>query len=112
MDRHYDLIIIGTGAGGGTIAHELAPTGKKILILERGDFLPRERKTGVPKKFIKTIVTIQRAVVRSRWKKPLIPKLAIGWEETPRFMVLHCCRCGKEILKMWNTRAEFLQPGD
>lgn len=40
---HYDIIIIGTGAGGGTLAHRLAPTGKKILILERGGFLPREK---------------------------------------------------------------------
>ncbi len=42
--EHYDIIIIGTGAGGGTMAHVLAPTGKKILLLERGDFLPRERE--------------------------------------------------------------------
>lgn len=40
---HYDLIIIGTGAGGGTLAYRLASTGKKILILERGTFLPREK---------------------------------------------------------------------
>ena len=40
---HYDVIIIGTGAGGGTVAYRLAPTGKKILVLERGDFLPREK---------------------------------------------------------------------
>ena len=42
MPEHYDVIIIGTGAGGGTLAHSLAPSGKKILLLERGDFLPRE----------------------------------------------------------------------
>ena len=42
-DQHYDVIIIGTGAGGGTLAHRLAPTGKRVLILERGDYLPRER---------------------------------------------------------------------
>ena len=48
-DRHYDLIIIGTGAGGGTVAHELAPTGKKILLLERGEFLPREKANWIPK---------------------------------------------------------------
>jgi choline dehydrogenase-like flavoprotein len=42
--EHYDVIIIGTGAGGGTMAHQLAPTGNKILLLERGDFLPRERE--------------------------------------------------------------------
>jgi choline dehydrogenase-like flavoprotein len=38
---HYDLIIIGTGAGGGTIARKLASSGKSILILERGDFVKR-----------------------------------------------------------------------
>jgi choline dehydrogenase-like flavoprotein len=42
MTDHYDVIIIGTGAGGGTLAHRLAPTGKKILLLERGDWLRRE----------------------------------------------------------------------
>lgn len=42
-DQHYDVIVIGTGAGGGTLAHRLAPTGKRVLILERGDYLPRER---------------------------------------------------------------------
>jgi len=44
ITEHYDLIIIGTGAGGGTLAYRLAPTGKKILVLERGDFLPREKE--------------------------------------------------------------------
>lgn len=39
----YDVIVIGTGAGGGTLARALAPTGKRILLLERGDWLPRER---------------------------------------------------------------------
>ena len=39
---HYDVIIIGSGAGGGTLAHALAPTGKRILILERGGYVPRE----------------------------------------------------------------------
>jgi choline dehydrogenase-like flavoprotein len=39
----YDVIIIGTGAGGGTLLHRLAPTGKRILVLERGDYVPREK---------------------------------------------------------------------
>jgi len=42
--NHYDLIVIGTGAGGGTLAHQLAPTGKKILVLERGDFCREKRR--------------------------------------------------------------------
>jgi len=39
---HYDVIVIGSGAGGGTLVHRLAPTGKRILLLERGDYVPRE----------------------------------------------------------------------
>ena len=41
-DTHYDLIVIGSGAGGATVAQALADTGKRILILERGEHLPRE----------------------------------------------------------------------
>ena len=40
----YDVIIVGTGAGGGTLARHLAPSGKRILLLERGDWLPREKQ--------------------------------------------------------------------
>jgi choline dehydrogenase-like flavoprotein len=44
MSDHYDVIIIGTGAGGGTLLNKLAPSGKRILVLERGPFLPREKE--------------------------------------------------------------------
>jgi choline dehydrogenase-like flavoprotein len=44
MSASYDVIIIGSGAGGGTLARHLAPSGKSILILERGDWLPREKQ--------------------------------------------------------------------
>ncbi|MEL7338738.1 MAG: dehydrogenase, partial [Planctomycetota bacterium] len=43
-DTHYDIIIIGTGAGGGTLAHRLSSSDKRILVLERGTFLPREKE--------------------------------------------------------------------
>jgi choline dehydrogenase-like flavoprotein len=43
MPSEYDAIVIGTGAGGGTLAFHLAQAGKKILILERGAFLPQEK---------------------------------------------------------------------
>src|SRR4051794_30986553 len=42
MPEHYDVIVIGSGAGGGTLTHALAPSGKRILLLERGGWLPRE----------------------------------------------------------------------
>ena len=40
----FDFIIIGSGAGGGTLAYHLAPSGKKILLIERGPFVPREKE--------------------------------------------------------------------
>ena len=42
VTEHYDIVIIGSGAGGGTMAHALAETGARILLLERGDFVPQE----------------------------------------------------------------------
>jgi choline dehydrogenase-like flavoprotein len=49
VTEHYDVIIVGSGAGGGTLAHTLTPSGKRILLLERGDFLPRELDNWDPK---------------------------------------------------------------
>ncbi len=48
MIDHYDLIIIGTGAGGGTMAHALSASGRRILVLERGDVVPREEENWNP----------------------------------------------------------------
>jgi choline dehydrogenase-like flavoprotein len=47
--NHFDVIIVGTGAGGGTLAHKLAPTGKRILLLERGGYVPREKDNWNPR---------------------------------------------------------------
>ena len=44
MTEHYDVIIIGSGPGGGSVATVLAPTGKKVLMLERGGYLPRSQQ--------------------------------------------------------------------
>ena len=48
MSLHYDVIIVGSGAGGGTLFHRLAATGKRILLLERGDYVPREKDNWDP----------------------------------------------------------------
>ncbi len=46
---HYDFIIIGSGAGGGTLAWKLAPSGKRILLIERGPYVPREKENWNPR---------------------------------------------------------------
>ncbi len=48
MTSGYDIIIIGTGAGGGTMLHALAPTGARILVLERGERVPQEAENWSP----------------------------------------------------------------
>src|SRR6516164_1492350 len=48
-ENKFDIIIIGTGAGGATLGHALALTGKKILFLERGDYVPREKANWNPR---------------------------------------------------------------
>ena len=48
-EKQFDVIIIGTGAGGGTLAYTLAPLGKKVLLLERGDYVPRELDNWSPR---------------------------------------------------------------
>lgn len=47
-DNHYDFIIIGTGAGGGKLAWKLASSGKRILVIERGGYVPREKDNWNP----------------------------------------------------------------
>jgi choline dehydrogenase-like flavoprotein len=61
--EHYDVIIIGTGAGGGTLAHRLAPSGKKILLLERGGYLPREPENWDSEEIFRR----ERYVTTERW---------------------------------------------
>lgn len=37
-----DVVIIGSGVGGSAVAHRLVGSGARVLMLERGDFLPNE----------------------------------------------------------------------
>jgi choline dehydrogenase-like flavoprotein len=42
QDKPYDVVIIGSGVGGGAVALQLAGSGARVLMLERGPVLPRE----------------------------------------------------------------------
>ncbi len=62
----YDVIVVGTGAGGGTLARHLAPSGKRVLLLERGDWLPRE-----PQNWLAASVFVDnRYVSEDTWYDP------------------------------------------
>lgn len=71
--RHYDVIVIGTGAGGGTLTFKLAPSGKRILVLERGDYVRREPENWSPR----AVNVEARYHTREQWRdrrgRPLHP---------------------------------------
>jgi len=61
--ERFDIIIIGSGAGGGTIAHALARSSARILVIERGDFVPQEAENWNPEAVWKHL----RYRVQERW---------------------------------------------
>jgi choline dehydrogenase-like flavoprotein len=63
VTQHYDIIIIGSGAGGGTIAQALCETGARLLIVERGDFVPQEEENWNPEAVWKNL----RYQTAERW---------------------------------------------
>jgi choline dehydrogenase-like flavoprotein len=46
--REFDVVIIGSGAGGGTLAYALARRSVRVLLVDRGDFVPQEEQNRSP----------------------------------------------------------------
>ena len=94
-DTHFDVIIIGTGAGGGTLAYALAPTGKRILLLDRGDYIPEKKQTGTLKRLISRGVTAQRNAGATIAAKSLPQTSITGLAVARRFMARRYCGCDR-----------------
>src|SRR5256885_10298555 len=110
-DNRYDIIIIGTGAGGGTLPYHLAPSGKRILILERGDYVPREKANWDPQ-----VVNVDAHYnTKESWLdkdgKELHPTQITTWAATPSFTAPRCSGCAKKISVSYDTTAEFRRRG-
>src|SRR5262249_37541743 len=71
----YDVIIIGTGAGGGTLARHLAPSGKRILLLERGDWLPREPQNWLAERVVMDNRYVSADTCRAGTANPFQPQI-------------------------------------
>ncbi|MBL8769214.1 MAG: GMC family oxidoreductase [Planctomycetes bacterium] len=63
MSNEYDVVIIGSGAGGSTMAHALAARGRRVLVVERGDFIPREFENWSDE----AVVVRRRYATSERW---------------------------------------------
>ena len=67
-NSRYDIVIVGSGAGGGTIAHALASSDASVLIVERGDFIPQEPQNWDPEAVLEgPPLSHDRALDRRRW---------------------------------------------
>ena len=112
MGEHYDVIVIGSGPGGASLAQALAPTGKRILILERGDYLPREEANWSAKAVFvdgryqaaETWTNARRASLHPA--TPLLTSAAI-----PRCMAQRSSACASAISTRSSMPAGFRPPG-
>ncbi len=108
-----DLIILGSGAGGSTLAYALRNSSLKILVVERGDFLPKEsqnwdtkavfglrryRTTEVRRTRIPDAASIPRSTTSSEARRSF---------SAQRFF----CDFAREILRRLSTVRGSLQPG-
>jgi choline dehydrogenase-like flavoprotein len=75
MADHVDVLVIGTGPGGATTAARVAETGKRVLILERGDFLPRERDNWDSKAVFEDLKYTADETFYDRHDRPFRPEL-------------------------------------
>ena len=92
MSIDYDVIIIGTGPGGGTLAYRLAPSGKKILLLEWGDYPPREKDNWSSK----TVFIDNKYKAKETWKDkdggrftPASTTTSVGFRRSTRAALTH-----------------------
>ena len=94
-DNDYDVIIIGSGAGGGTLAGHLAPSGKRILLLERGDWLPREiRELGRRRGVRQEPLRLGRHLVRRARARRSSPGSTTTSAARPSSTARPCTGCG------------------
>ena len=110
--EHYDVIIIGTGAGGGTLAHRLAPSGKRILLLERGGYLPREPENWDSEEvFGQRALRHHRALVSTSTASRSARTPSTSSAATPRSTAASCSACASATSTRSATTAASPPPG-
>ena len=110
-DKRYDVIIIGTGAGGGTMAYHLAPTGKKILILSAATMFRVRKRIGIRKSSMSTVTTTPRNRGSTRTARICIRTRTTTLEATRSFTVPPSFACARKTSANCGIMAEFRLPG-
>ena len=109
---HYDVIIVGTGAGGGTLANVLAQADRRILLLERGDFLPRELGNWDPEQ----VFVDGRYISSDTWYDAATAgrssrRCTTTWAGRPRCTARRCTGCARRTSARSSTSTGCPRPG-
>ena len=108
---HYDVIVIGSGPGGGALAQRLAATGKRILMLERGGYLPRSQANWDSK----TVFVDGTYQAPETWYgskgETFHPGLHYFVGGNSRSTALRCSACASATSAPSSTRTASLRPG-
>jgi choline dehydrogenase-like flavoprotein len=110
-EYQFDVIIIGTGAGGGTLAHHLALSGKRILMLERGAYVTREKHNWNRKAVNADAKYNTKELWRDVDGRNRTRIQTITWAGTRKFTVQHCSAWARRIWARFATMAESHRPG-
>jgi choline dehydrogenase-like flavoprotein len=62
--KAYDVVIVGAGVGGGAMANRLAEAGASVLVIERGNYLPREADNWS----VKAVFHDRKYTTRETWR--------------------------------------------
>ena len=112
MTERYDLIVIGSGPGGASLAHRLAPTGKRILILERGDYLPREEANWSAAGGLRRRPLPGRRDLDQQERRQLQPGASLlRRRQLARSMARRCSACASATSTRSSTRAASRRHG-
>jgi len=108
-ENHFDVIIIGTGAGGGTLAYHLAPSGKRIL-LWNGQIPARRRTIGLRSR-LSGIEVPSQGTWYDKDGNTFHPGIQYYVAGIPRFTARRCCGFARRILGRSGTMAVSRPPG-
>ena len=109
--NHYDVIIIGTGAGGGTLAHHLLLPERKFWSWSGADFCPKRKIIGTPKRYLpmENIRPPKHGLTKT--EKYFIRAFIILSAGIQNSMARHCCVFAKRILGKSSITGVFPRHG-
>lgn len=115
MDFTADAVVIGSGAGGAIAAYELAKSGKSVIVLEAGRYVPAERMTEMTAVSLGTMYADHGGQANSQGDITILQGACVGGSTVVNAAL--CFRTPDHYLRLWaeeygltNISTEVLTP--